>query len=469
VIKNGYYNAEIWLHTTNLSQLIRFLSIVLLFNKTSLLKKIFNTTSIKFASNLLMLLVLWLTVKFLGETGRGEIAIFNVNLAFVILLNGFVGSSVIVYLTPRIDFYKLIIPSYAWALISSLLSPILLQHFFVLLEIQFEIDTFTLGLQNTNYYFLLVVCAITGSFFEINHLVLLGKNKLNQANWLNFARNLAIVALLIIAFYSPNASKNAYGYFLSLTSAHVIGFGISAYLVLKMPSSGFGLAQLWVCTKELVKLGLTDQCSNLLQFLNKRLPMYVLFLSFGKASTGVLSVAVTLSEAFLFLSQGIATVQYAHIANSQNRSNDVLISQKLFRLSFMVLGLALISLCLVPNIVWSWLFHNTLAQLSSLLAVMALGIVSFGTSYVLNHYFSGIGQFYQNVYSNLAALVVTILGCIYLIPTYGMLGAALTTSFSYFVLLTYLVFAFLRQSNQSVKQLFPQKTDFTLFWKMLFK
>ena len=164
---------------------------------TFVLRSIFNTASLKLASNFIMLAVLWLTVKFLGDIGRGEIAIFTANLALVILINGFIGSSVIVYLTPRTNFYNLLIPAYIWAAISSVFSPMLLQLLFTFSADYYKLDIKGLNLQNTGYYYLLVICSFLGSLFEYHYMVLLGKQKILSANLLNFIRHFALLIFLV--------------------------------------------------------------------------------------------------------------------------------------------------------------------------------------------------------------------------------------------------------------------------------
>ena len=420
-----------------------------------------------------MLGVMWLTVHFLGNEGRGEIAIFTANLTLVILLNGFIGSSVIVYLTPRTNFYKLLIPAYVWAAFSSLLAPLFLQNFFSFLADYYHLDIKNLSLQNTAYYYLLVVCSFLGSMFEYNYMVLLGKQRIRTASYLNFLRNFVLLLLLIYFFYFSGFGGDVYGFFLAMIITYFIGTAYSFVFIAQQKDSIFDLGGFWTSVREIIKLGFVDQLSNVLQFLNKRIPMYALILLYGKGPTGVLSVAITLAESFLFLTQSISTVQYSEIANSTDHNFNTNITQKLFRLSLVALASAMLAITLVPEQFYIFMFKIQFAEVKELIGLLSVGIISFGTANILNHYFSGIGKFAENVYSNLLALTVTIfVGCYYLIPTYGMWGAAIVPSISNLVLVSYLMISFKIKTKSSFKAFLPKRADaidFLSLVRVLFK
>lgn len=411
-----------------------------------------------------MLGVLLLTVRFLGDVGRGEIAIFNANLALTIILNGFIGSSVIVYLTPQTNFYKLLIPSYIWAGIFSLVSPFLIKTLFVFLADYFGHGIAGLHLQNTSYYWLLVLCTFMGSLFECNYMVLLGKERIKSATFLNFSRNVVLALALLFMFYYSGFENDVYVFFVSLTFAYLIGLIISFVMIFRLKDSIFDLKGFWTTFKQLLQMGFVDQWSNVLQFLNKRLPMYSLFMIFGKADAGVLSVAITLTEAFLFLPQSLATVQYSKISNTEDEKFNARITEKMFRFSIVILSFCVLSLLLVPNQLYILVFKEGFEELKTVIAFLSVGVITFGSGTIFNHYFSGVGRFEQNVYSNLLGLAITIsAGCFYLIPTYGIWGAAITPTLSYLVVLLFLMVSFKLKNKTPLLAFIPARADINDF------
>ena len=239
-------------------------------------------------------------------------------------------------------------------------------------------------------------------------------------------------------------------------------------MIVKEPDSIFKLIGFKETLVQIIKLGFIDQLSNVFQFLNKRIPMYVLYMMYGKGITGVLSVAITLSEAFLFLTQSISTVQYSHISNNDNKQSNIQITSKLFRLSLAALTIAMAGLLVLPDAFYVFVFKKEFADVRSLIAILAVGIISFGCSNILNHYFSGIAKFEQNVFSNLLALLVTVgLGCYYLVPKYGIWGAALTPSISNLILLLYLTLMYKVKTRSNLCDLLPKGSDAFDFIKLL--
>ena len=107
-------------------------------------------------------------------------------------------------------------------------------------------------------------------------------------------------------------------------------------------------------------------------------------------------------------------------------------------------------------------------MVKDVIALLSIGIISLGSSSILNHYFSGIGKFEQNVYSNLLGLLATIfIGCVYLIPTYGIWGAAITPTISYTIISIYLAITFKIKTKVSFLELIPKASDFSAFLSLV--
>ena len=84
-------------------------------------RKIIYTFASKFLSGILSLLIIILAARYLGHEGRGIISLLVLNITIVIMFNNFMGGGALVYLIPRENFTQLLVPTYLWALISSLL------------------------------------------------------------------------------------------------------------------------------------------------------------------------------------------------------------------------------------------------------------------------------------------------------------------------------------------------------------
>ena len=58
--------------------------------------------------------VVWLTARYLGAAGRGQVSLFFTDVSGLALLAGLVGGSSLIYLVPRRNVWLLLRPAYAW-------------------------------------------------------------------------------------------------------------------------------------------------------------------------------------------------------------------------------------------------------------------------------------------------------------------------------------------------------------------
>ena len=68
----------------------------------------------------LSFVVVWLTARYLGAAGRGQISLFFTDVSGLALLAGLVGGSSLIYLVPRRNVWLLLLPAYGWGTLVSL-------------------------------------------------------------------------------------------------------------------------------------------------------------------------------------------------------------------------------------------------------------------------------------------------------------------------------------------------------------
>ena len=65
--------------------------------------------------------VVWLTARYLGAAGRGQVSLFYTDMSGLVLLAGLVGGSSLIYLVPRRNVWHLLGPAYGWAVVVSVM------------------------------------------------------------------------------------------------------------------------------------------------------------------------------------------------------------------------------------------------------------------------------------------------------------------------------------------------------------
>jgi len=209
---------------------------------------------------------------------------------------------------------------------------------------------------------------------------------------------------------------------------------------------------------------------NRAQLLNYRLSFYLLekMTTPGLHHVGIYATAVKLAEALWIISRGISMVQYAQIANLNDRKAAQNLTVKLLKVSVLSTVVLVIPLVLLPVEFYSWLFRNTdFAEVKPALLLLAPGILVFAASGIFSHYFSGVGRYEINPRSSLIGLVFTVILGLLLVPRWDITGAAATASVSYFASTVYQWMVFRKETGLSLKALIPMKADFQAVKELL--
>ena len=184
-----------------------------------------------------------------------------------------------------------------------------------------------------------------------------------------------------------------------------------------------------------------------MQFFNLRLSYYLLdkYISVGRV--GVFSNALSLAEAIWIISNSIALVQYARIANADDRAYAQKLTLDLSKICLLISALAVIVLCLLPSAVYTFVFGPEFGEMAGLIRILAPGILLYCIFLILGHYYSGTGRYQMNTFAALCGLVVTFVCGFTLIPRYDVTGAAITSAVSYTVNAVFLLVFFVKESH----------------------
>ena len=162
---------------------------------------------------------------------------------------------------------------------------------------------------------------------------------------------------------------------------------------------------------------------------------------------GVFSNSVSLAEAIWIISSSIALVQYARIANADNREYSQKLTLDLSKICLLVSAAAVIVLCLMPSSVFTFVFGPEFGEMAGIIRILAPGILFYCVFLILGHYYSGIGRYQMNTFAALCGLAVTFILGFTLIPRYDVIGAAITSTVSYTVNAIFLFIFFIKESN----------------------
>jgi len=417
-------------------------------------RQIVNTFFTRVLSGIFNLVIAIIISNYLGAEGKGIQGLIITTIAFIIIFAGIIGPGGLTYLLPRFHFSLLVIPAYCWSVVMALGLKVFLSFFE--------------GIPST-YHFDIVVLSLILSFTGINNAILHANKKIHQVNYVTITQILTTLMVIVyLMIYKKKLSIDSY-----LTALY-FGYSLSAilsYIFTYTDYTGakylFPFYKYFIGIKKHLKFGSFNQLDILAQVLSFRLAYYFLNHFVSIADVGIYSNAVSLVESVWILSRSIAYVQHSRIVNSRNKKYTIDLTIKFIKLTGILALFAIFVLVLIPSEVYQFIFGKEFIHMQAIVQSLSPGIFFFSIFFIISAYFSGIGKHYINSISSIVGVIVIILLSILLIPEYGVIGAGVAASLSYFSATIVKLISFCSIGEISLKRFFLTKNDFTEIKSML--
>ncbi len=409
-------------------------------------KNIIGTAGSRILITLLSFLVVVVNSKYIGAAGVGTIGLIILGISINLLISNFVGGGALIYLVPRQDVFLLLFPAYLWSLIISVAGSLVLSFFKLIPQ---------------EYTFHVMFLSLLQALSAINLSILLGKEKIKLYNTLSVIESVVrIGGLLCFIFWFHTISPLAFVYALYFS----LGLLLLLSLLPVIPYLKFSnLSKLKTVIKEMLKFGSYVQVASIFQLFNYRLSYYIIENVLGRASLGIYSVGVQVSESVWLVGKSVAQVQYFRISNSEDEAYAKRITLAFLKFTTVITVIAVAALMLIPNEIYVFVFHKEFSQLGIVISTMSVGIVSIAVSMMFSHYFAGRGKPYHNTISSGVGFVFTLGFGLWLIPRFGLAGAGITASVAYTVAMIYQLIVFIKMAKVKMGEFLITEKDFHLF------
>ncbi len=423
-------------------------------------KKIVGTTGTRILNSLFTVVILWLFTHYVGSKGYGAVALIVLDITVIQMFIDPMAGSALVYFSSRTTSSKLVIPAYFWVVIVVAVAALALSG------IHQIAPAFYSNIVPGPYGKQILILALINGIIQINYNMLIGKGKIKIYNLL-FTTQIGIVLIVFAFLVINNPQPTAQQYIIAL----FMGWGISAILGFAMivkEIKEWGTRNWQQTSRQILHFGFISFTANLLHLGNKRFSFYLVTGFAGLSSLGVYNAGLQLTEGIRIIGQSISLVQYSVISNSRNETYAIKISIQLMKISVILTFLALLVLLLIPTEVYGLIFSRDFIKIKEVIIALFPGVLSLSANTVFSHYFSGKGHPEVNLRSNIAGFVVTLIFLFLLIPKYGITGAAITASLSYFTSVVYQYIVFKKQTGTKVSEWLIRRRDFHDFF-FLFK
>lgn len=414
-----------------------------------MIKKILHTFLTKIVSSIIGFLTIILISQSIGAEGKGEQSIFLFNIVILMLFATLIGNSTLIYLTPRHKFSDLFFPAITWIILSIsalFLVFVFLPNFLVL------------------YPFELFVISFLASLTEVNTFILIGKEKVREANNLKLSSQL-ISILFLFSLFLFDRFDNSYIYVISLLIGYSISLFFGFYLLrdeyrnLKLPLLKDFLQML----KKLFRLGAIKQLGSISQQMNARLSFYLIAFYCGNKALGVFSNGISISEAVLMFGISLALVQYSKLSNIKDEVYAKRISVLMTKVNIIFTVIALAFFSFLPKEVYVFLFGQEFSDIRQVIQILSVGILLLSISSTFTQHFASKGNFTIATSASLVGLISTAVFGFWLVPIYGIWGAAITTIISYSTSFSIEYYYFKKWTNTRFSDFLISKQDIKEF------
>ncbi|MCF6410126.1 flippase [Pseudalkalibacillus salsuginis] len=221
--------------------------------------------------------------------------------------------------------------------------------------------------------------------------------------------------------------------------------------------------------KKSVLFGLKAHISNVMSFLNYRIDLLLLGYFLNPAAVGVYVTAVNIGERISILSQSLSTVLLPRIASVDDERDRNRVTSILTR-NFLVFVLLLtIGVFFFADWVIDLLFGVRYEKSSSLLKWLIPGVAALSIDRLLSNDIAGRGKPEVNMYVSLFNVLFNVGLNIYLIPLYGVVGAAVATTTTYILSLIIKIYLYKKVTSSNYRSFLLIQRDDLYLYSNLFK
>ncbi|MCB2376362.1 polysaccharide biosynthesis C-terminal domain-containing protein [Hymenobacter sp. BT635] len=408
-----------------------------------MIRRILHNFATRLGTALLSFGIVWLTARYLGAAGRGQVSLFITDCAALLLFIGLLGGSSLIYLAPKRSLWHLLVPAYGWATVVC------------------GTGTALVALTRPvppSYLLHLLALALLQAYFSINTSLLLGRKQEGAYNFLNLLQVSLLaggLAVLLVGLHwrvVPVYYYAAYG-------AYGLPLLLSFGALLRLPDRWAGGRDLLVTARELAFHSRGAHLSNILAFANYRLSYYFVAHYADARAVGVLSVGVALAEAIWLIPRSTALIQYVDLVHATDKHAQIEPTLRVARLTLLSTVLAVLGLCALPPLVLTTVFGPEFGAARTVILCLAPGVAAIALNVICSTYFAGVGRYRVNNLATTVGLLVTVPACWLLIPAFGIEGAAVATTLSYLASTGFLVWQFRRATGAGLAAFVPGKAD----------
>ena len=177
----------------------------------------------------------------------------------------------------------------------------------------------------------------------------------------------------------------------------------------------------------------------------------------------MLDAGTKISESVWHINRSVGFIEYNRVAQSQDPEYQRITTLQYLKVTFSAVSLATCCILLIPEWVYTdYLFSPEFKGMRKVIFGLAAGIIALGCNNILSQYFIGSGKIRHSAASSFAGLLTLLSSGYVLIPLYGIIGSAISSSLAFTAMLTYSLIVFCRKTGTRPIEFCINKADLRL-------
>lgn len=419
-----------------------------------MLKKILGTIGTRYLVALLNLALIFINAKALGAAGVGLVGLIVASVNIAVIFSSILCGNTIVYFMNRYPMAAIVLPAYGWAFAGSAVATAGM-YLTGLLPAGYGVDVYLLGTLN--------------SLVAVNARLLLSKDRIAGFN-LTFILQGGLLFFTLLYFYYVAGREEVQSYVRGAYITNGIAFAVSTFLLLPYFKEAWKKREkptevpLFAILREMFVYGLWSGADNLAEVCTTRLNYFLIQRFAGLGSVGLLDAGTKVSESVWHISRSVSFIEYSSVAKTPSRAEQKRITLQLFKLTGCAMTVVMGMILLIPERVYTdYLFSPEFSGMRSIIAGLSVGVVALGCNSILSHYFIGTGKVRYSTASSCVGLLTLVAAGYLLIPAYGVVGSAFSTSIAFGAMLLFSLTVFIRQTKSRLIDFLPGRADWEYF------
>jgi len=422
-----------------------------------MLKKILSTIGTRYLIAFLNLGLIFINAKVLGAEGVGLVGLIVASVNIAIIFTGILSGNTIVYFMSKYTIRMLLPIAYSWSFIGSAIACLLLN---------------LTGLMPPGYGWHIYLLTILSSFVVANARFLLGKDRIKRFNIVYFLQTGFLFFVLLFLYYIFK-EQNVHSYIFGMYIANGVAFLISFLMLtsyLYSEKRKAGQTKLFALLREMFAYGLWAGADNLAEVLTTRLNYFLIQRLGGLGSVGLLDAGTKISEGILNISRSVGFIEYGEVSRTNNATEQKQITLKLFKVTFVALLFVMGCILCIPEWIYTdYLFSAEFAGMRNIIIALSVGIVALGSNSILSHYFIVSGKVKYSTVCSCIGLLTLAISAYLLIPVYGVIGAAISSSIAFIIMLIFSLTIFTRLTQTHIREFLINKEDWLFIWSKIYQ